>query len=55
MTPIEERDHLIRKIEQVEKDIEAFRQQGKADKQVEVLCEYLEYLQDELRMIRKEI
>ena len=54
MTNDEERLHLTRKIEQVELDIESFRQAGKADKQVEVLYDYLDYLKDELKMLRKE-
>lgn len=53
MTPEEERIHLTRKIEQVKRDIEAFQQAGKADKQTEVLYDYLDYLQDELKMLQR--
>lgn len=53
MTPDEERIHLSRKIEQVNKDIEAFQQAGKADKQIEVLYDYLDYLKDELKMLQR--
>ena len=49
----EERTHLTKKIEQVKKDIEAFQQAGKADKQTEVLYDYLDYLQDELKMLQR--
>jgi len=52
MTPEEERKHLTQKIEQVKKDIESFQQAGKADKQIEVLHDYLDYLNDELKMLR---
>jgi len=53
MNTEEERIHLTRKIEQVKKDIEAFQQAGKADKQTEVLYDYLDYLQDELKMLQR--
>ena len=49
----EERIHLTKKIEQVKKDIEAFQQAGKADKQTEILYDYLDYLQDELKMLQR--
>lgn len=52
MTPVEEKEHLTKKIEQVKKDIEGLRQAGKADKQIEILHDYLDYLQDELRMLK---
>lgn len=55
MAPDEEKEHLTRKIEQVKKDIESFQQAGKADKQIEVLHEYLEYLEDELKMLRRQL
>ena len=51
----EERLHLTKKIEQVNMDIEGFQQAGNADKKVEVLYDYLDYLKDELkRLPRKE-
>ena len=54
MTPAEEKAHLAKKIEQVNSDIELLRQSGKADKQIEVLYEYMEYLRDELRMLNNQ-
>ena len=54
MTPEEEKTHLTKKIEQVNSDIELLRQSGKADKQVEVLYEYMDYLKDELRMLNNQ-
>jgi hypothetical protein len=53
MNKDEERIHLTQKIEQVKKDIEAFQQSGKADKQTEIMYDYLEYLQDELKMLQR--
>ncbi len=54
MTPEEERIHLTKKIEQVKLDIEGLRQAGKADKQIEILHDYLDYLNDELKMLRNQ-
>jgi hypothetical protein len=50
MTPEEERDHLEKKIEQIKQDIEMFRQQGTADKKLEVMMFYQEYIEGELKM-----
>jgi hypothetical protein len=55
MTKDEERIHLTQKIEQVKKDIEAFQQAGRADKQTEVMYDYLEYLQDELKLLQRKV
>ena len=55
MTPEEEYEHLKKKIEQVTQDIEMFRQQDNADKKVEVMMSYQEYLEDELKMLRKKL
>ena len=55
MTKDEERIHLTEKIEQVKKDIEAFQQAGRADKQTEVMYDYLEYLQDELKLLQRKV
>jgi hypothetical protein len=55
MTPEEEYEHLTKKIEQVILDIEMFRQQGNADKKLEVMMSYQEYLEDELKMLRKKL
>jgi hypothetical protein len=52
MTPEEERNHLTLKIAQVKQDIESFQQAGSADKKVEVLHDYLDYLKDELKMLQ---
>lgn len=55
MNTDEERLHLTKKIEQVSMDIEGFQQAGNADKKIEVLYDYLDYLKDELkRLPRKE-
>jgi hypothetical protein len=42
------------KIAQVTSDIEEFRQKGHADKRVETMEFYKEYLQDELNELRKQ-
>ena len=55
MTPEEEYKHLKKKIEQVILDIEMFRQQGNADKKLEVMMSYQEYLEDELKMLGKKL
>ena len=47
----EERLHLTKKIEQVNMDIEGFQQAGNADKKIEVLYDYLDYLKDELKRL----
>jgi predicted metal-dependent hydrolase len=49
MTPEEERDYLEKKIEQIKQDIEMFRQQGNADKKLEVMMFYQEYIKEELK------
>lgn len=41
------------KVAQVTYDIDQFRQQGRADKRVETLEFYKEYLEDELKMLRQ--
>jgi hypothetical protein len=51
MSPEEEREHLEKKIEQVKQDIEMFRQQGNADKKLEVMLFYQEYIEEELKML----
>ena len=51
MTPEEERDHLEKKIEQIKQDIEMFKQQGNADKKLEVMMFYQEYIEDELKIL----
>jgi archaellum component FlaC len=52
MTPEEERNHLEKKIEQVKLDTELFRQQGNADKKLDVMMNYQEYLEDELKRLQ---
>jgi archaellum component FlaC len=52
MTPEEEKDHLTKKIEQVKLDTELFRQQGNADKKLDVMIHYQEYLEDELKRLQ---
>jgi hypothetical protein len=51
MNTDDERVHLTNKIEQVYKDIASFQQAGYADKKIEVLYDYLEYLNDELKTL----
>ena len=55
MTPEEERDHLEKKIEQVKSDTELFRQQGNADKKLDVMILYQEYLEDELKRLQAKL
>jgi len=55
MTPEEERDHLEKKIEQVKLDTELFRQQGNADKKIDVMIHYQEYLEDELKRLQTKL
>jgi hypothetical protein len=55
MTLEEEINHLTLKIAQVNRDIESFQQAGNADKKVEVLYDYLEYLQDEVKMLKGKV
>lgn len=55
MTPQEEHDHLIQKIEQVKNDVEAFRQSGNVDKKLETLGYYQEYLEDELKTLKNKL
>lgn len=52
MTPEEEKDHLEKKIEQVKSDIELFKQQGNADKKLDTMILYQEYLEDELKRLK---
>lgn len=49
----EELLHLTKRIEQVNSDIASFQQNGYADKKVEVLYDYLEYLTTELKMLQR--
>jgi len=44
--------HLEEKIRQVNKDIEIVKEQGETGRKLEVLYEYKEYLEDELRIIK---
>lgn len=55
MTPQEERKFLEEKISQVKQDIEGMRQTGTADKKLETLVFYQEYLEDELKMLREKL
>lgn len=55
MTPDEERKHLTVRIEQVKADIEHLSQTGLSGAKLEVLSFYLEYLQDELKMLREKL
>lgn len=55
MTPEEERDHLEKKIEQVILDIDMFRQKGNADKKIDVMIHYQEYLEDELKRLQTKL
>jgi len=55
MTPQEERKYLEEKIVQVKQDIEGMRQVGSADKKLETLVFYQEYLEDELKMLREKL
>lgn len=45
-------EELKEKIEMVKKDIELLRSTGETGRKLEVLCEYREYLEDELRFIK---
>jgi hypothetical protein len=54
MTPEEEHDHLIKKMEQVKQDIEILRTSGNADK-VETMFMYEEFLQRELKEIEAKL
>lgn len=51
----EELSHLTKRIEQVNRDIENFQQDGYADKKVEVLYDYLEYLTAELKILQRKV
>lgn len=55
MSPEEEYNHLNKKLEQVKQDTDMFRQQGNADKKLEVMISYQEYLEDELKILRKKL
>jgi hypothetical protein len=45
---------LQEKIKAVEMDIENLNSQGKGGRQLEVLAQYKEYLEDELRMLEND-
>jgi hypothetical protein len=47
-------EELQDKIAQVVIDIEALRNTGESSKKLEILCEYKEYLEDEIRMLKRE-
>jgi hypothetical protein len=55
MTPEEEHDHLIKKMEQVKQDIEILRTSDNADKKVETMFMYEEFLQRELKEIEAKL
>jgi hypothetical protein len=55
MSPEEERDHLIKKMEQVKQDMELFRNQGNADNKLETMFMYQEFLQRELKEIEAKL
>ena len=45
-------DELKEKIKQVEQDIDLVRRTGQSGRKLEVLCEYKEYLEEELINIK---
>ena len=45
---------LAEKVEQVKKDLLTLQSDGTSSRKFEVLSEYLEYLQDELSLMRRE-
>lgn len=47
-------EEMKQKIERVKADIERLRSSGRSGRELEVLCEYQSYLEDELRMIQNE-
>jgi ribosomal protein L29 len=47
-------DELKEKIEQVKKDLESLRATGDASRKLEILNEYKTYLEDELKMLKRE-
>jgi hypothetical protein len=51
MTPNEEREHLLKKMEQLKQDIEIVRMSDNSDKKVETMFMYEEFLQRELKEI----
>jgi hypothetical protein len=54
MEDIKEQIQLLEaKIAQVNLDVAKFREQGHADKRVETMEFYREYLEDELKMLRQ--
>jgi hypothetical protein len=55
MTPEEEREHLVKKMEQVKQDIEIFKMSGNADKKIETMFMYEEFLQRELKEIEAKL
>ena len=55
MTPEEEHNHLVKKMEQVKQDIEIFRMSGNADKKIETMFMYEEFLQRELKEIEAKL
>lgn len=44
---------LEEKIKQVDKDLDLQRQQGDASRKLEILSQYREYLEDELKELRR--
>jgi hypothetical protein len=46
---------LAEKIEQVKKDLLTLQSDGTSSRKFEVLSEYLEYLQDELSFMKREV
>ena len=47
-------DELKAKVKKVEVDIESLRMSGNASRKLEILSEYKEYLQDEIRFLENE-
>ncbi len=47
-------EDLAQKIEKVKQDIEALRLTGDASRRLEVLSEYKDYLEDELKFLKNE-
>jgi len=48
-------EEMSGKIEQVKKDLLTLQSDGTANRKFEVLSEYLEYLQDELSFMKREV
>lgn len=47
-------DELQKKIKMVEEDIDLLRRTGQGGRKLEVLCEYKEYLEEELQFIKSD-